>query len=270
VTEVAALYPTRMKRILSLIFLGSLLFASCVNIKKYQTEMELFQKGFDSSVSTYQLKELKIKAGDNIVINLFTQASNNQDQVAILNMGGAGKGSGIYNVSNLGQIDFPKIGSLTVEGMTVKELKTVLQNKWTPFVKDIMVNVQFQNITVNFLGEFNTPGAKIFTTEKITLLDAIAAAGGISDDGKRNDLLVIREEQGQRTIYKIDLRDAAFYNSPVYQLQQNDLVYAGFADSKLRQRGFQEFTQKTTPVLTFVNFFNFALGIAILITTLSK
>ncbi|TXT33847.1 MAG: wza [Chitinophagaceae bacterium] len=232
--------------------------------------MELFQKGLDSNVATYQYKELKIKAGDNLQVNVFTQASNNQEQTAVINMGGVGKSSGLYSVNNLGQIEFPKIGLVTAEGMTVRELKALLQSKWSPFVKDLLVNVQLQNITVNFLGEFNSPGAKIFTTEKITLIDAIAAAGGLNDDGKRNDILVIREEQGQRKIYKVDLRDAAFYNSPVYQLQQNDLVYAGIGDSKFRQRGFQEFTQKTAPILTFVSFFNFALGIAILITTLSK
>ena len=232
--------------------------------------MELFQKGLDSSIATYQYKELKIKAGDILQVNVFTQASNNQEQTAIINMGGAGKTTGLYTVNNLGQIEFPKIGLVTAEGMTVRELKALLHNKWSPFVKDLMVNVQLQNITVNFLGEFKTPGAKIFTSEKITLIDAISVAGGISDDGKRNDLLVIREEQGQRKTYRVDLRDAAFYNSPVYQLQQNDVVYAGYNESKFRQKANQEFTQKTAPILTFASFFNVALAIAILITTLSK
>ncbi len=232
--------------------------------------MELFQKGLDSSVANYQYKPLKIKAGDNLQINVFTQASNNQEQTTVINMGGAGKSTGLYIVNNEGQIDFPKIGLVTVEGITVSELKALLQSKWSPFIKDLMVNVQLQNITVNFLGEFKTPGAKIFTSEKITLIDAISVAGGLTDDGKRNDILVIREEQGQRKTYRIDFRDASFYNSPVYQLQQNDLVYAGMNESKFRQRANQEFTQKTAPVLTFISFFNVALTIVLLITTLSK
>lgn len=232
--------------------------------------MELFQRGLDTSVASYQYKDLRIKAGDNLQINVFTMASNNQEQTTVLNLGGAGKTTGLYIVNNQGQIDLPRIGSLQVEGLTVKELKTVLQAKWAPYVKDLVVNVQLQGFTVNLLGEFKSPGAKTISSEKLTLIDALSLAGGLTDEGKRNDILVIREEQGQRKAYRIDLRDAGFYNSPVYQLQQNDMIYAGISETKFRQKSFQEFTQKVSPVVTSLSFFNIALGIAILITTLSK
>lgn len=232
--------------------------------------MELFQRGLDTSVAFYQYKDLRIKAGDNLQIGAYTLASNNQEQTTLLNLGGTGKTNGLYIVNNQGQIDLPRIGFLQVEGLTVKELKAVLQVKWSPYVKDLMVNVQLQGFTVNLLGEFKIPGAKTISSEKLTLVDALSLAGGLTDEGKRNDILVIREEQGQRKTYRIDLRDAAFYNSPVYQLQQNDVIYAGISETKFRQKAFQEFTQKASPVITSMGFFNFAMGIAILITTLSK
>ncbi len=260
-----------MKKSINIFFWAALLIlASCASPKKYQDAMELFQRGLDTSIAYYQYKDLKIKAGDNLQIGVYTLASNNQEQTTILNLGGVGKTAGLYIVNNQGQIDLPRIGSLQVEGLTVKELKAVLQAKWAPYVKDLLVNVQLQGFTVNLLGEFKIPGAKTITSEKLTLVDALSLAGGLTDEGKRNDILVIREEQGQRKTYRVDLRDAAFYNSPVYQLQQNDVVYAGISDTKFRQKAFQEFTQKVGPVVTSLSFFNIALGIAILITTLSK
>jgi polysaccharide biosynthesis/export protein len=257
-----------MKQIL--VYLAILLIAtSCLNTKKFRDEMQLFQKGLDS-IGTYQYQDLKIKAGDNLIVNVYTQASTNQEQASVLNLGGIGKTAGTYLVNNSGQIDLPKIGLQKVEGLTMKELKKLLQDKWAPFVKDIGVNVQLEEIRVNLIGEFNAPGVKIFKTEKVSLIDAIALGSGLTDDGMRNNILIIREENGKRNIFKVDLRDANFYNSPIYQLQQNDLVVAGMNDNKFRQMASQEFSQKFGPALTFIGFFNLLLGITILITTLSR
>jgi len=232
--------------------------------------MQLFQKGLDSSVSSYKLTDLKLKAGDNVIVGVYTLATNNQDQTNLLNMGGMGKTNGTYPINNEGQIDIPKVGLIKVEGLTLKELKTVLINKWSPFVKDIGVNVQLQNLTVNVIGEVKSPGAKIFTTEKVTIVDVIAASSGFNDDGKRSDILVIRETAGVRTVHKIDFRDANFYNSPVFQVQQNDLIVVGIVDAKFRQRATNDFNQRFSTTFALMTFFNFALGITILISTLNK
>ena len=145
-----------------------------------------------------------------------------------------------------------------------------MQEKWAPFVKDIGVNVQLEDITINLIGEFRSPGAKKFKTEKVTLIDAISAGAGLTDDGKRDDILVIREVNGKRTIYKVDFRDARFYNSPVYQLQQNDLVVVSANDFKFDQRAFQVFNLKTNPILTYVSFFNILLSVVLLVITLNR
>lgn len=205
-----------------------------------------------------------------MIISVYTQATNNQDQATILNLGGMGKTNGTYSVNVDGQIDLPKIGLTKVEGLTLKELKSQLINKWSVYVKDVGVNVQLQNFVVNVIGEVKIPGAKIFTSEKVTILDVIAASGGFNDDGKRNDVLIIREEAGSRTVHKIDFRDAHFYNSPAYQMQQNDLVFVGASDFKFRQRSVQDLSQKTTLALTFIAFFNFAVSIALLVANLNR
>jgi len=231
--------------------------------------MQLFQKGLDS-IGTYQYHETTIKPGDNLIVKVYTQATNNQEQAMVLNMGGLGKTDGTYLVNLQGQIDLPRIGLQKVEGLTTKELKQLLINKWTPFVKDIGVNVQLEEITINMIGEFKAPGIKKFKKETVTLFEALSEASGFTDDGLRNDVLVIREENGKRNVYKIDFRDAKLYNSPVYQLQQNDLLVASINDSKFQQRASQNFTQKFGPVLTLLGLFNFVAAIAILIVTLNR
>ncbi|MEI6523528.1 MAG: polysaccharide biosynthesis/export family protein [Bacteroidota bacterium] len=245
------------------------LLTGCLNTKKYRDEMQLFQKGLDS-IGTYQYKETTLKPGDNLIIKVYTQATNNQEQATVLNMGGLGKTEGTYQLNLKGQIDLPKIGLQKVEGLTTKQVKALLITKWAPFVKDIGVNVQLEEITVNMIGEFRSPGVKKFKKEQVTLMDAFAEAGGLSDDGLRNDVLLVREENGDRKVYKIDFRDAKLYNSPFYQLQQNDLIVAGISDSKLIQRASQNFTQKFGPVLSVLSLLNFAIGITLLIVTLSK
>ena len=231
--------------------------------------MQLFQKGLDS-IGTYQYKETTIKPGDNLLVKVYTQATNNQEQATVLNMGGLGKTEGTYQVNLQGQIDLPKIGLQKVDGLTTKQVKVLLINKWAPFVKDIGVNVQLEEITVKMIGEFKSPGVKKFKKEQVTLIDAFSEAGGLSDDGLRNDVLVIREENGERKIYKVDFRDAKLYNSPVYQLQQNDLIVAGINDSKFQSRAAQSFSQKFGPLLTVLGLFNFVIGITLLIGTFSK
>jgi polysaccharide export outer membrane protein len=243
---------------------------SCLNTKKFKDEMQLFQRGLDSSVENYKFTDLKLKAGDNVIISVYTLATNNQDQTTVLNLGGMGKTNGTYQVNVDGQIDLPKIGLLKVEGLTLKELKAQLISKWSAYVKDIGVNVQLQQLTVNIIGEVKSPGSKSFLSEKVTLLEAIASVSGITDDAKRNDILVIRESQGKRIVYKVDLRDASFYNSPAYQLQQNDLIVVGMSDIKFKQRAYADFNQQFTRVFAFVSFLNIALGITTLIITLNR
>ncbi len=257
-----------VKQIFAFFLLGFLL-TGCLNTKKYRDEMQLFQKGLDS-IGTYQYKETTIKPGDNLIIKVYTQATNNQEQATVLNMGGLGKTEGTYQVNLQGQIDLPKIGLQKVDGLTTKQVKALLINKWAPFVKEIGVNVQLEEITVNMIGEFRSPGVKRFKKEQVTLMDAFAEAQGLSDDGLRNDVLVIREENGERKVYKIDFRDAQLYNSPVYQLQQNDLIVAGINDTKFTQRASQNFTQKFGPVFTLIGLFNFVLGIVLLVVTINK
>jgi polysaccharide export outer membrane protein len=245
-----------MKKIVYLSCCLLLFFASCTNYKKLEKQYQLFQTGLDS-LSNYNYKSLTIKPNDILSIKAYTTATSNQEQVALLNILG-----NKYKVKNDGTVELPKVGVLKVEGLTSKKLKDVLIFEWNKYVKDILVDVQLDGISVNVLGEVGSQGTRTFQTEKVTILDAIAMSGGLNLDAKRNDIMVIREDSGRRQHYLLDLRDANFYQSPGFQLQQNDLVYVGSSIKKFKNLSGAEFrnnimplTQTVSIVISLLNFF---------------
>jgi polysaccharide export outer membrane protein len=119
-----------------------------------------------------------------------------------------------------------------VAGLTCSQLTEKLKTDWATYVKDIVVDVRMMGFNVNMLGEVRAPGVKSFTSGRATILDAIAAAGGLNDEAKRTDVKLVREENGKRTSYLLDLTSSKIYKSPVFQLQQNDLIYVGAGDNK--------------------------------------
>lgn len=255
-----------MKKILSYLLMGSL-FVGCYNTKKIERSYQLFQTGLDS-LANISFKELRIKEGDNLQIQVYTLASINQEQVSLFNL--QGKANNGYVVNNLGQIELPTIGRITVMGQTCTQIKEKLKTEWGKYVKDIVVDVQLSGFTVNILGEVKTPGVKTFKSEKATLIDVIAAAGGLADEGKRENVLIIREDSGKRTSYYVDLRDAKFYNSPAFQLQQNDMVYVSAGPTKFNTIRSNTFQQNIMPVTSIATLASFALNIVVVFVALNR
>lgn len=132
-----------------------------------------------------------------------------------------------YVVNADGNIDFPVLGVLHVSGLTRDQLSKMIKQKLIDgnYVKDVVVTIDFMNMYISVLGEVNKPGKINVVKDKITLLDAISQAGDLTIYGKRDNVAVIREVNGERTIYRVDLRSADIFTSPVYYLQQNDVVY---------------------------------------------
>ncbi len=255
------------KLIAGLLVVG--LLTGCYSTKKVARSYQLFQTGLDS-LGTFEYKELKLKEGDNLTIQVYTLASLSQEQVTVFNLQGNGGKVGLYTINNLGELDLPKIGRTKVVGLTCSQLREKLKTDWSRFIKDPVVDVQMQGFSVNVLGEVKSPGVKLFKSERANLIDVIASAGGLSDEGKRDDVLLVREDSGRRTSYRIDLRDAKLYQSPVFQLQQNDMIYVGASDRKfvaLRNSGL---TQDLAPVTAITSLLSFGLNVFALIIALSR
>ncbi|MFS4481919.1 polysaccharide biosynthesis/export family protein [Hyunsoonleella sp. 2307UL5-6] len=130
-----------------------------------------------------------------------------------------------YLVDNDGNIDYPVLGKIKLLGLTVEESKELLKEKLSEYLKDPIINIRILNFRVSILGEVRVPGRYSISGERITLLEAIALAGDLTIKGKRDNITVIRDFQGTKTYTKVDLTNKELFNSPVYYLTQNDIVY---------------------------------------------
>lgn len=132
-----------------------------------------------------------------------------------------------YLVDKNGDIDFPFLGKLHVQGLTRMEVTELIKQKLREedLLKDPIVTVQFLNFKVSVIGEVARPGTFEISGDRITLLEALSRAGDLTIYGRRDRVAVIREENGKRTILYHDLRSSDIFNSPCYYLQQNDIVY---------------------------------------------
>lgn len=132
-----------------------------------------------------------------------------------------------YLVDTNGNIDFPILGEIHVEGLTRMQLTELIKNKLIEgdLIKDPIVTVQFLNFKISVMGEVGRPGSFTISGDRITLLEALSMAGDLTIYGRRDRVGVIRENNGKRTILFHDLRSADIFNSPCYYLQQNGIVY---------------------------------------------
>lgn len=142
-----------------------------------------------------------------------------------------------YVVDNDGYIDFPVLGRLKVAGLTRWELSEMIKEKLIRdgYLTDCVVTVEFMNFKVSVIGEVNAPGTYSIEGDKVTVLQAISLARDLTIFGLRDNVTVIRERDGERVMYEINLCDVSMFNSPAYYLQQNDIVYVQPSEIKARQ-----------------------------------
>ncbi len=131
----------------------------------------------------------------------------------------------VYTVSRDGDIYFPIVGRIHAAGMTRNELAKYIEDQIRPELEDPFVLVQFMNFKVVVLGEVKNPGQIPVQTERVSVLDAIGAAGDLTIYGERKNVLLIREENGKRIFHRFDLTDKSLFESPYFYLKQNDVVY---------------------------------------------
>ena len=135
--------------------------------------------------------------------------------------------AGGYLVSSDGTIQLPVLGKIKAAGLTKKELKDnitdlILSKK---LLVDPLVEIRFLNFEVTVIGEVAKPTVITVPSEKISLLKALGLAGDLTIYGKRDNVLLIREEKGKTKTVHIDLNSSNFFTSPYYYLHPNDVVY---------------------------------------------
>ncbi len=152
--------------------------------------------------------------------------------------GGTIRGVSGYTVDSKGDIDFPVLGKIHIQGMTREQVAAHIKKELQShnLVKDPVVTVEFMNLTVSVLGEVSKPGRYSIDKDNVTILDALSQAGDLTIYGKREKVLVLRNEGGKQRVYGVNLCSGDYvYSSPAYYLRQNDVIYVEPNDTKARQ-----------------------------------
>ena len=219
----------------SIFALMILMLASCASSKK----VAYFQNAVDGVVERSEgLYDAKIMPKDILTI---TVSTTNPEAATPFNLtisntlnatGQMYSGSGVlqtYLVDNNGEIEYPVVGNIKVAGLTKNECQELVKSKIKAFLaedEDPIVTVRMSSYRVTIIGEVRSPGVIPVGTEKMSILEALASAGDLTIYGKRDNVMLIREEaNGQKTVHRLNLNDANIISSPYYYLQQNDIVY---------------------------------------------
>ncbi|MCM1006077.1 MAG: polysaccharide biosynthesis/export family protein [Prevotella sp.] len=155
-----------------------------------------------------------------------------------------------YIVDKQGDINFPKLGKIHVAGLTTAQLAEELTRRIAVEVEAPYVRVELCNFKVNVLGEVTKPGIVHIPSQRFTILDALAEAGDLSIFGRRDNVTLVREENGKITYHRVDLNDAKLFESPYYYVQQNDAIYVEPTEAR---RGQAEYNQNNSYKISVVS-----------------
>lgn len=212
---------------LVLMILASILLSSCVAREKiayFQTDLQAIEELADRY-------EARIQPDDILAITVFAR---NEEATKIFNQEANSSGSGggnsgdrrkTYLVDEDGYIEFPVLGRIKLAGMTRLEAISYLKGMLSREIIDPGVALYIKNFKFTILGEVSKPGTYTVDNERITILQALGLAGDLSINGERDNVLLIREEDGSRNFHRIDLTTDEIFNNEIYYLSQNDIIY---------------------------------------------
>ncbi|TRU85356.1 MAG: polysaccharide export protein [Microcystis viridis Mv_BB_P_19951000_S69D] len=240
--------------------LAALWMVGCNSARRLDRNYNLFQRNLDS-VAIRPLQNPVIQPNDQLNITVYS-ATLNQEQAALFNMANTAGSNGTvagstsaagYFVDLDGNIQMPVIGVVKAAGLTIPVLRDTLQARLSPYVMNPVVLIKFNQFKVSVMGEVNTPGIKTFPSGIATILDAINTSGGLKDEGRRDSIVLIRQDSGRIQHYNFDLRSVQnTFASPEYQLRQNDIVYVKANDQKLRTLKQNPNTLRTITIISTV------------------
>lgn len=130
-----------------------------------------------------------------------------------------------YLVNEEGTIDYPGLGTVQVAGLSIQEAKQKLQTSLSPFLQNPIVVVRIINFRISIIGEVKNPGTFTIPEERINVLEALSLAGDATPYSRRESILIYRESNGKREFGRINLYDRKIFDSPYFQLRQNDILY---------------------------------------------
>lgn len=240
---------------IGLIICNLALLSSCSNAKSATYFNNISSRSFRTDVE--QLEPI-IQKNDLLSINvtsvnaeateLFNQ--KNQDAAQMTNSAGGSSSVSGYLVDQEGYVNFPVLGKIMAAGRSKKDLRDNITAKLVSekLLIDPIVDIRYLNYRVSVLGEVKNPSVLTIPNEKISLLEALGQVGDITIYGRRDNVTLIREENGIKRIREIDLTTSEIFNSPYYYLQSNDIIYV--QPNRGRIAGASEFKQWIPVILS--------------------
>ena len=220
---------------LGIFILGALLLASCATNKR---AAYIQQVQTDIPTAIEQDYQIRIKPLDRLTVTInskdpelaapFNAASSYNSLNGLSSYSSSSNGNlQILTVDKEGKIQLPIIGEIDCDGLTRNELAKKIENTIgeNGMVHDPIVIIQFADVKFSVLGEVARPGQFSITKDRISLFDALAMAGDLTIYGQRENVALIREENGMRTVHYFDLKNPDILTSPYFYLQQDDVVY---------------------------------------------
>jgi polysaccharide export outer membrane protein len=229
-------------------FIIVVLFSSC------RTQRAVFNYLEDVTDTTFRqsvlVKEPVIQKNDLLSIQVYSAALDPlvdalYNLPVVQQIGGAQNAQmGGYLVDASGNIEMPRIGKVRAEGLKKGELEEILKDRLKTQLINPNIIVRFLNFRITMLGELGTPGVLNIPTERLTVLEAIGMAGGVTEFGTIKQVKVWRYENGEQRLGVLDLTSKQIFSSPYYHLQQNDVVVVDQTRYKLRQTEQQRVSQQ--------------------------
>lgn len=204
-----------------------LLLNGCASSKKIQYFQDIKGVVLKDSMTTFGAK---IQTGDMLFINVSATNAEaalpfNLYDTPILQNSTSNAEPIAYLVDEDGRINFPVLGKLGVAGLTTKQLTKKLEDNLVEYINSPIINIRFANFRVSVLGEVQSPGSFQVLNERISVIEAIGLAGDLTIYGQRKNVLLIRIENGTKEFITLDLTNKRLFDSPYYNLKQNDIIY---------------------------------------------
>ncbi|GAA4439481.1 polysaccharide biosynthesis/export family protein [Pontibacter saemangeumensis] len=208
-----------------------IIFASCS--QRNLTYLSDLQEQKTNTEDITNNIEPRIQPNDllDITVTSLSAESNILFNRGVIQTGG-GTNSGLastksegYLVDNKGYVTYPILGKIYLAGLTKEEATEKLSSVIGKYAKDPIVIIKFQNFKITVIGEVNNPSTFSVPSEKINILEALGLAGDMTPYGKRENVLIIREQEGQRITTRVNLNSKEVLSSPYFYLQQNDIIY---------------------------------------------
>lgn len=267
------------------VFVFALMLGACTTPKNVSYFQDVYT---GTEISPGQQLDIKVKPEDKLSIIVTTQdpalsqlfnlvttqnklGQTTSSTTTIGSTSSEGR-TAYYTVNRMGDINFPVLGDLHIEGMNRYEVAEYIEKRLQDanLVKDPIVTVEFANTGISIVGEVSKAGRYEFNKDQLTIIDAIAMAGDLTINAERKNILVMRKkDDGRQEGYRVDLTDMKnLSQSPVYYLQQEDVIYVQPNDKKKRETTPNGNTPYTPSF--WVSLGSFATTIATLIITLTK